>query len=212
MFLKGYKINRLGLQTYKNFNEEDPETNEIDYCKRWLKQRMVPTDCRFPEYSYSYSLKHKVQEDCKTYISNGALICAALELGYQLKPEGEENQNCYFNMEWEHYPCEKERGKGKFKKNSPIDEHFKMGDEEILNVRNLAYVFNMDQKELDDRILNAFNDTPLEELNYFQFNCLINDLIEHSKFHKNKDRPLDCHQLLEKFEKQGIIQDVWKRE
>lgn len=68
--------------------------NQVELCKDWIKQRITPRKTINTQRS-SYNLKHIVEENKSSYISNGAFIKAAIELGYKHKDSG---KNAYFNM------------------------------------------------------------------------------------------------------------------
>lgn len=55
---------------------------EVDLCERWLSEGQ-DLDKR-----NSYGLKHEVENWADAYISNGALIAAALGLGYEYAVSG----------------------------------------------------------------------------------------------------------------------------
>lgn len=63
---------------------KEPDRVEIETCKKWLaefaRKRKSINDRR-----WSYSLKHTVERWADLYISNGAFIQAAIELGYNYK-------------------------------------------------------------------------------------------------------------------------------
>lgn len=73
---------------------EKPARSEVELCEKWIKEfaRARKTiNCS----SNSYSLKHTVERWSGTYISNGAFIQAALNLGYRYKRF---RPNAIFNM------------------------------------------------------------------------------------------------------------------
>ena len=63
--------------------DEPPESEKVALCKIWLaenaERRQVPKN----ECINSYTLKHRIEEELGEYISNGACIQAAIELGYK---------------------------------------------------------------------------------------------------------------------------------
>lgn len=76
-----------------------PTQEEIDLCKEWIGN-FCKTGSMNPE-AHSYSLKHEVErwtEKEITYVSNGAFISAALNLGYKAQALGNKITNTIFNM------------------------------------------------------------------------------------------------------------------
>lgn len=90
-------ITNAGLS---NFDGQRPGEGEVEHCREWIKRFCRPR--KSINYSRgSYSLKHAVENwrsglpsDCK-YVSNGAMIEAAISLGYQFSRSG---LNANFNM------------------------------------------------------------------------------------------------------------------
>ena len=92
---------------------EAPKRDEIEACKEWLvlfgsKRETINKDRR----AFSYHLKHCVEELNKArkdngqehrslYVSNGAFIKAASELGYRIKSSN--TKNAYFNLSCSSY-------------------------------------------------------------------------------------------------------------
>ena len=73
--------------------------DEIEYCKEWINEFITPRNT-INEQRSSYGLKHRVEQwpgrESK-YVSNGAFILAALELGYTYK-RIQNGPNAFFNM------------------------------------------------------------------------------------------------------------------
>lgn len=61
-----------------------PFANEVKAAKRYLTEVMRPG--RYPRGSYE--LKHMAEDWAGEYISNGALIAAAVDLRYRVTPAG----------------------------------------------------------------------------------------------------------------------------
>jgi hypothetical protein len=86
-------VGRNGL-TYWRQSNDVPEAKEVELCKKWIKHNCLQTKTIRPKLG-SYQFKHIVERNCGVYISNGAFIQAAIELGYDYKPCG---INADFNM------------------------------------------------------------------------------------------------------------------
>lgn len=69
-------------------------SNEIESCEEWLTE-YSKTYSKIGNES-SYSLKHKVEDWADTYVSNGAFIQAAHNLGYPIKDI--DGLNAYFGI------------------------------------------------------------------------------------------------------------------
>jgi len=64
-----------------------PDRREVRICKRWLAKYTTPRKT-MNRFSNSYGLKHVVERTSGAdvhYVTNGALILAAVELGYRCK-------------------------------------------------------------------------------------------------------------------------------
>lgn len=79
---------------------ELPKNDEVFHCELWISTFCKKTKFINPR-AYSYTLKHFAENwdsglpnSCK-YVSNGAFIQAAVNLGYLFRESG---INCYFNM------------------------------------------------------------------------------------------------------------------
>jgi hypothetical protein len=79
-----------------------PERDQVEYCKLWIKeccrrQRVFNRDAG--SYSLKVCVENKAREEKRedTYISNGAFIQAAVELGYKVKAH-KDSPNAIFNM------------------------------------------------------------------------------------------------------------------
>ena len=71
-----------------------PAAVEIETCERWLRECAEPRKT-INARAYSYYLKHVVENWANLYISNGAFIQAAVNLGYRYARTG---LNASFNM------------------------------------------------------------------------------------------------------------------
>lgn len=67
---------------------------EVQLCKEWIKKCITKRKTINKEKG-SYGLKHVVEKHYKTYISNGAFIKAAIDMGFNYKQNG---LNAFFNM------------------------------------------------------------------------------------------------------------------
>ncbi len=82
---------------------EPPPRYQVESAKTWIKVHARPV-ARMNYARDSYGLKHLAERGCdahaclETYVSNGAFILAALELGYRAIRSG--GCNAVFNMVW----------------------------------------------------------------------------------------------------------------
>jgi len=73
--------------------------NEIQLCRQFLRENFVPLKTKTRG---SYGLKHVVENAVKTYISNGALIAAAILEGYKYEQDGiNAHIYCRQKQKWE---------------------------------------------------------------------------------------------------------------
>jgi hypothetical protein len=70
------------------------DTNQVEICKSWIKQWITKRKT-INNKKWSYSLKGFVEKSSSEYISNGAFIRAAIDLGYTYRVS---SPNAYFNM------------------------------------------------------------------------------------------------------------------
>ena len=77
-----------------------PPVNEIAACREWLQRyASKPKTKAAQRAKHSYTLKHLVERVCNPdYVSNGALIQAAIDLGYEWFREDAASPNVYFYM------------------------------------------------------------------------------------------------------------------
>ena len=73
-----------------------PANDEILICEKWLREYAKPCS-KIMECESSYALKHRVEEWAKIYVSNGAFIKAAVNLGYRIKVI-DNGPNAYFGI------------------------------------------------------------------------------------------------------------------
>jgi hypothetical protein len=69
------------LERRKQKPSPPPDKKQVEICTKWIETHARPRKS-VNKKSFSYRLKHRVEEHAKTYISNGAFITAALALGY----------------------------------------------------------------------------------------------------------------------------------
>lgn len=65
--------------------DNPPVACEIAGAEAWIKERCWPRKTWNPDWS-SYGLKHIMEEENGLYVTNGAFIQAAINLGYKIKP------------------------------------------------------------------------------------------------------------------------------
>ena len=109
----GSNIRKMDTRDYITANGisvipgEPPDPFQVEHCEAWIKRFARPRKSINFE-AFSYVLKHVVESwfymdtvwpDPRGYVTNGAFIQAALNLGYKYLPAGHgKNPNCYFNM------------------------------------------------------------------------------------------------------------------
>jgi hypothetical protein len=80
----------------KNCLKPDTTTkkDEVQAAQKWIEQRCW--ERRTINWNRSsYGLKHDMERETKTYVSNGSFIKAAVYLGYRVRPD---YPNGFFNM------------------------------------------------------------------------------------------------------------------
>src|SRR6185503_7135161 len=81
-----------------NPNEQHPPLpDQVKACQEWLLKYAKKKQKARGERLNSYYLKHLVEDSIGEYVSNGAFIQAALELGYQY--ERIDGPNAYLHLE-----------------------------------------------------------------------------------------------------------------
>lgn len=75
--------------------DEPPDEKQVAVCTAWLQEHAKPRKTVNRRYS-SYSLKHVAERAAGEYVTNGALILAALRLGHDVIPDGPDNCNAHF--------------------------------------------------------------------------------------------------------------------
>jgi len=87
-------ITRTGV----NGNDDgECDRESVELCKHWLRWN-AKSQITINKRHSSYSLKHAVEKENNTYITNGEFIQAALELGYKMSYDG--GLNADFNMKF----------------------------------------------------------------------------------------------------------------
>ena len=78
---------------------DPPDLLEVLHCEAWIAEFCHPIKA-ISNRTFSYSLKHRAEdwqyERVHQYVSNGAFIQAAVNLGYRYKRDSP--LNAYFNM------------------------------------------------------------------------------------------------------------------
>jgi hypothetical protein len=74
-----------------------PDEAQVSICRRWIEEFCVPAKT-VKEYKGSYGLKHDVERWANEYVSNGAFIQAAHDLGFTIKRISQDSYNAYFNL------------------------------------------------------------------------------------------------------------------
>lgn len=85
----------FGFRKYDVREEEAPDRTHVDDCKQWLMKHAKKK--HLPKGLNSYYLKHVVEEAIGHYVTNGAFIQAAIELGF--KYSSIEGPNAFFHIE-----------------------------------------------------------------------------------------------------------------
>ncbi|GMV80447.1 MAG: hypothetical protein AMXMBFR7_16310 [Planctomycetota bacterium] len=90
---RGWKLTRMGFQLPERDQarglEPEPDAEEVRLCTLFLYVHALPRES-FNERADSYRLKHDVERwleaaGCKRHISNGALIVAAVRMGFPFR-------------------------------------------------------------------------------------------------------------------------------
>jgi hypothetical protein len=95
---RGYVITDNGLKRTTALLPDDvsPSDDEVSVCQKWIDAFGKP--CKeYKNNTYSYSLKHKVEDWADKYVTNGAFIMAASVRGYRISPI-DFGPNAFFNM------------------------------------------------------------------------------------------------------------------
>jgi hypothetical protein len=75
---------------------------ELEAARKWLKDHATPIKSINYKHS-SYGWKHVAEKIVGTYVSNGALLKAAQELGFTIKPMRDRCLNAYINISEKSY-------------------------------------------------------------------------------------------------------------
>ena len=81
-------------------SETLPAREHIEACKEWLTRYASKPKTRSKRRAvYSYTLKHTIERGCESgYVSNGAAIQAAVDLGYEFIQHQPDSLNVSFFM------------------------------------------------------------------------------------------------------------------
>jgi hypothetical protein len=91
-----FRIGDSGLIWLESAALELPAADQVKRTEEWLKINAEKRKSINRMIS-SYGLKHQIEKDTG-YITNGALIQAANNLGYQIYPCRYGDLNCWFNI------------------------------------------------------------------------------------------------------------------
>lgn len=93
------QINADGLPFKDTIDRPPPDANEVAVCRHWLRANMRPTRGVMSRV-HSMDLAGAVERETGIWVSVGALIRAALELGYRARRVAPRSVNAHFNMAW----------------------------------------------------------------------------------------------------------------
>lgn len=65
-----------------------------EYLEQFSIRKTINTKC----IGHSYSLKHYAEREAGAYVSNGALIAAAIDLGFAIKYGDYDDPNCWLSI------------------------------------------------------------------------------------------------------------------
>ncbi len=77
--------------------ESPLDDRQIELCREWLKKYAKPKNVKKNDCINSYGLKNRIENDVQEYISNGACIQAAMDLGFRYW-EDSINANFYMRL------------------------------------------------------------------------------------------------------------------
>lgn len=78
--------------------EKRPDEEQIKICMEWLEKNAEKTMIANPGTIGSYGLKHLVEKNMKSYVSNGAFIVACLRSNFICKQETITSPNIIINI------------------------------------------------------------------------------------------------------------------
>jgi hypothetical protein len=85
--MKPLQLDANGIVSQPDNVNHKISRKQVDICKRWLLTFTERCQAGHEKGWYSYGLKHSIEYGADTYISNGALIQAALELAIDIHPQ-----------------------------------------------------------------------------------------------------------------------------
>ena len=88
------KITANGFEIPGNKSYGPPDPEQVRLCVKWIEENTKVLKTIRPNAG-SYYLKHVVEKAYETYISNGAFIQAAIEVGFRFERD---RLNATFNM------------------------------------------------------------------------------------------------------------------
>lgn len=100
LFFKGarFVVTHQGLRragSSETAKEEAPPREEVNRARQYLSENFEPASSA---RKGSYLLKHRAERAVPLYVSNGALIEAAIELGFRVEPRGKLNAWVYLKV------------------------------------------------------------------------------------------------------------------
>jgi len=118
-------ITEYGVAGYPaDTNPVPPRREQVEVCKEWIRRWAVPRET-INRIHNSYYLKQAVEAEADCYVSNGAFIQAAIELGYQYKRCGYLSPNAWFNMSFDRLMESIRYRFGTCNRRMPFDEYFR---------------------------------------------------------------------------------------
>ena len=80
--IRDYGIYNTKYEQKYSQKEVNTDPSEVQICRTWLQQFARPKRIKKDDCIGSYGLKHEIERRVGQYVSNGACIQAAIELGY----------------------------------------------------------------------------------------------------------------------------------
>lgn len=74
------------------------DINDINICRKWIKENCTPALRINSDAGSSYYFKHVIERANNNYVSNGTCIVAFLLEGYRYKLTDFGSPNCWFNV------------------------------------------------------------------------------------------------------------------
>jgi hypothetical protein len=97
-----YIIREIGLLEPADIDNPDykpVDPGQVEVCKAWIEENLEKRPgTGVDRWHTSYGLKHMVERDAGEYVTNGAFIRAALDLGYRIRPTSYASHNAYLGF------------------------------------------------------------------------------------------------------------------